>query len=172
MIEKALRLSNSFLVNIRYGIRFIPRWVIVACLICVVSSICTVVSCFVKLDEKFVLMSLLLNFLGGVPALIYSTARIWIINRQLIRNNGVARPPAHNLVSIFRFLFPKKAFDNIFSQVIADGREEIFEALAGGKALRSQWLHFVLYMTLVYTAASWSIARFGRVFVVIWKATN
>lgn len=57
----------------------------------------------------------------------------------------VVRPPGSMILAIVEFLAPIKLFREVYSQVIADSREEIFDYLRDGKRAHARrawiWMH-------------------------------
>ncbi|NOX72352.1 MAG: hypothetical protein GXP03_01565 [Alphaproteobacteria bacterium] len=57
-------------------------------------------------------------------------------------NLGLVAVPGARIARVLKFLLPKKAYEEIFAQAIADMREEYFEALAANNPRRAKWIRF------------------------------
>lgn len=52
---------------------------------------------------------------------------------KLEKQSQIVRPPASRLTGLLRLIFTRKAFEQVFSQVILDGREEYNEGSGRGQ---------------------------------------
>lgn len=86
------------------------------------------------------------------------------------RASVIARAPGGLLVTLLQFLFTKRAFDHIFSQVVNDGREEYWEALSKGDKWLARWRRVQLYLSLGIAIASWISVSAIKNFIKMWKA--
>ena len=84
----------------------------------------------------------------------------------------ITRPPAHRATEILRFIFPKAAFDAVFSQVVLDMREEYFAALRDRKIGLARWRHIQLWWVLLATFILWLGASSLRKMFDLWKALS
>ncbi len=48
-------------------------------------------------------------------------------------------PPGSRLVSLLSFVLPKRVYEQVVQQQIADMREDYFEALASGRKSKAEW---------------------------------
>lgn len=76
------------------------------------------------------------------------------------------RPPANRMVELLRWVMPRRSFERIFAQLIADFREEYFDDLAMGRNRKAQWRHVMFYGEIIVTVAAWA----GDLVVNGWKA--
>jgi hypothetical protein len=86
------------------------------------------------------------------------------------RSRTVVSAPASKILNLIRFLVPKKAYERIFAQTVADFREEYFLDLAQGRVRRARWLHLCLYLTLIATTFLWLGTSTAKKVVALWKA--
>lgn len=91
------------------------------------------------------------------------------IVRRRVSNHRISQAPATRLVSILKVILPRRAFERIFSQIIADYREEFFEALAAGHRRRARWLGVCLWFVLSWTAVFWIFTSFVKRAATLWK---
>lgn len=77
---------------------------------------------------------------------------------KLEKQSQIVRPPASRLTGLLRLIFTRKAFEQVFSQVILDGREEYNEALAEGKINLARYRAIRLYGILIFTIGMWAIS--------------
>lgn len=82
----------------------------------------------------------------------------------------VGRPPAHQLVSLLKFIFTKKCFEHIFAQTIVDMREEYDDAIEANNIPLARWRHIQLYLSLTSTVLTWIGASSLKKFFAMWKA--
>lgn len=78
-------------------------------------------------------------------------------------------PPASGIVRLLQCVFPTKAFDRIFSQIVIDFRDEHAEMLALKRPYRARWLSVCLVGTLVLTTALWISTTMVKRAVSIWR---
>jgi len=78
--------------------------------------------------------------LGAVFFTISGFGFLAFINILELRLRGIASAPGATAVTVLQFLLPRSAFDDVFSQVIADMREEYFAALAEKNTAKANWI--------------------------------
>lgn len=81
---------------------------------------------------------------------------------------AVVTPPGSLSVRALRFLFSKKAFEAVFAQVIADMREEFFEALDLGHRKKARWIVVRDHIGLALTVGLYLAATIGKKVRGIW----
>ncbi|PBC22144.1 MULTISPECIES: hypothetical protein [unclassified Mesorhizobium] len=86
------------------------------------------------------------------------------------KGSFIAHAPGGRLIAVLRFLFTKRAFDNIFSQVVMDGREEYWEALTRGDRWLARWRRVQLYLSLAIAAGTWIGVSTLKRAIKMWKA--
>ncbi|PBB36750.1 hypothetical protein [Mesorhizobium sp. WSM3868] len=67
----------------------------------------------------------------------------------------IKKAPASRLLLALKFIFPGRAYERIFKQIVADFREEYFEALSAGENARARWLTICFYLNLMWTTVFW-----------------
>jgi hypothetical protein len=87
------------------------------------------------------------------------------------KRKRIYSPPGALARSITSFLFPKKAFDEIFAQAINDMREEHAESLASGSLWKARWIvirdHFGLCLTVGAYLSATVIKKAAGIFKII-----
>jgi hypothetical protein len=91
----------------------------------------------------------------------------WFLNAPKVR-----RAPASGALNIIRFIVSTKTFENVFAQAVLDMREEYFDALAKGKVWQARLRHVQLYLTLLMITIALAGAKFGKLFVRLWKISG
>lgn len=81
-------------------------------------------------------------------------------------------PPGHRSGKVLRFLFPKKAFERIFAQVITDMREEHAEALEEGSDIKATWITVRGNVDLWLTSLFYIFSTFGKKLQGVWKSVQ
>lgn len=102
-----------------------------------------------------------------VFAIRFTLAAAFSFSRQHRRQ--VSAAPGALALRILKFLVPKKAFDQIFSQAISDMREECFEALQERQLLTAKWIILRDHLGLALTFASYLGTSLGKRVVELWK---
>lgn len=88
---------------------------------------------------------------------------------QRPKKKRVLRAPASSSHTLLTFLFPKKTFNTIFAQIIADMREEHFDALAEGKHWKARWIVWRDTANLWLTVLVYLVSVLGKKVQGIWK---
>jgi len=84
---------------------------------------------------------------------------------------SIYSPPGGLLVSVFSAVYPRKTYERIFVQAIADMREEVFDAHASHKPWSARWLTVVHYLHIIMTVIVHFFTTIGKRVMDIWKAT-
>ena len=84
---------------------------------------------------------------------------------------AIHRPPGSSLQGILRFLYSKRSFDNIFSQIINDMREEYYEALSKNHVWHARWIRIRGLTATLTTMLFHAFTSCGKVVAKIWKMT-
>lgn len=85
------------------------------------------------------------------------------------KRSRVVVPPGYAVLHLLKFIFSKRAFDTVFSQVIIDMREEYFEALEAGKIGKARWIVLRDHLGILLTVVTYLAARVGKKVLGIWK---
>jgi len=110
-----------------------------------------------------------LTSIAGILAAIISVATMVIIDVTIRGRRVLGGSPASSLVACLRFLFSKRAFDRIFSQVINDGREEYFDALSERRHMLARYRLGQLYVSVVVAACAWIGVSTLKKVVQMWR---
>ncbi|MEL7690484.1 hypothetical protein [Citromicrobium bathyomarinum] len=120
-------------------------------------------------DEQFLGNSLWM-LVGGICKAYF---RLCISSIHMLRILGrpklFRRPPGSISESILRFVFPKKAFREVFAQAIADMRDEYIDALALHRKWHARWINVRGHLGLALTVAAYLATTVGKKVVQIWK---
>ncbi|WP_299751385.1 hypothetical protein [uncultured Tateyamaria sp.] len=81
----------------------------------------------------------------------------------------LARPPGSGAVFVLEFLFPKNAFEVVFSQHILDMREEYYEALSEDRPRKARWIIIRDHFRLILTIHSYLGASVAKSLLSFWK---
>ncbi|MER9614548.1 hypothetical protein [Mesorhizobium sp. M0207] len=77
--------------------------------------------------------------------------------------------PGSRLIILLRFVFPRRAFEEIFAQTVVDGREEYFAALADDRPQLARLRLMQMYLALIFAATTWAgVSVVGKI-VRIWQ---
>jgi len=77
--------------------------------------------------------------------------------------------PGTSANRILEFLFSKNAMDEVFSQVIGDMRDDIFDALQNGEMIKAKWINVRDHIWLTVTVAAYVCVTIGKKLNTIWK---
>lgn len=70
----------------------------------------------------------------------------------------IERPPGHRLINVLQVVLPKSTFERVYGQMVADSREEYYEALQQGdceEAKKIKWqLNYHLIISVLEYVAS------------------
>jgi hypothetical protein len=61
----------------------------------------------------------------------------------------IQKPPGFSLERFLRFLVSKKSYERVYGQIIADMREEYFEALHAGEKRKARWIVVRAYVSVL-----------------------
>jgi hypothetical protein len=139
---------------------------------------------YLKHDIRFPLPDLFMNsfnarifsflfkiFLLPIVLLLFAFRFFLMVSTSFsIQPSGrVSEAPGAIAQRLLRFIVPKVAFDQIFSQAISDMREEYFEALQENELLKAKWIIFRDHLGLALTFASYLGTSVGKRVVELWK---
>ncbi|HEV7689770.1 MAG TPA: GcrA family cell cycle regulator [Hyphomonadaceae bacterium] len=81
----------------------------------------------------------------------------------------IHRPPGGFLLSLSRFIYPKRMFERIFEPTISDMREEFYQALSEGKVWKAKYI-VVRGHVAVFNAAGLQVpVSLLRLIGAIWR---
>lgn len=110
----------------------------------------------------------------------YVTVFIWLpvlillrllraIGRSGVSRQTLHRPPGYLALKLLLIIFPKRAFDMIFSQTFLDMQEEYLEALSLGLEGTARWIVVRGHLALLLSAFAYLAALFAKKFSVIFR---
>ena len=79
------------------------------------------------------------------------------------------RAPGSRVNLILQFLLPRKTYERIFAQIVADMREEYFQALNENDAPLAKWRLCQIYITVVVTLFTWFATSVWKRAVDLYK---
>ncbi|TWB55417.1 hypothetical protein FBZ98_103814 [Rhizobium sp. ERR 922] len=104
-------------------------------------------------------------------ALFSISAYLLKLLRQLTRASVIADAPCGKLLAFFRFLLPRKTFENLVVQIVADGREEYFEALSEGRRRHAQYINIRTHAIVLFSLALSAVTSLvAKIVFAAWKA--
>lgn len=88
------------------------------------------------------------------------------------RRLKLARPPGTILFAIVKFWFSKKAVEKVFQDVVAEMREEYFEAITAGEKWKSRWIVVRGNAALMLSAIAYVAVTVGKKIKGIWTTVT
>ena len=85
---------------------------------------------------------------------------------------AIFRPPGTISILLFRTIYPKKKFEQVFQQQIADMREEYYAALMLGRAKHARWIWIRGVACLWLTVLADVPVSISKLVVHLWKASQ
>lgn len=79
------------------------------------------------------------------------------------------KAPASNLLKFLMFVYSRKTFELVFSEMISDGREEIFDALKSGEKWKARLHNFSLHLNLMIAVVFWFFTGIAKKLLQFWK---
>lgn len=67
----------------------------------------------------------------------------------------IERPPGHHLINLLQKVMPKSVFERVYGQMIADSREEFYEALSQGDPTEAKKIRRQLNLDLIMSVVSY-----------------
>jgi hypothetical protein len=89
--------------------------------------------------------------------------------RRIVPSASVARPPGARLHEWASFLYSNKTRERVFDPMLADMREEYFEALAKGRKWKARWEVLKYYGQFARVIPFHALVAIGKQIVEIWK---
>ncbi|WP_415402898.1 hypothetical protein [Tateyamaria sp. SN3-11] len=110
-----------------------------------------------------------INRFFGYSGVLSDKQRTNLIRGLWLHRSTVSMPPATSLRTVLKFVFSKKAFDEVFSQAISDIHEEYFQALNEQRTRKAQFIAMRGRLSLLLTVACYLSATVLKKVVNIWK---
>lgn len=84
------------------------------------------------------------------------------------RNTKFNRFPCSGLDAVLKFLFSKRAYERVFSQVIGDFQLEYMELISQRREWKARWFVFCTYASVLLTVANYLCVRVVKQIKAIW----